>query len=246
MATSSIDGCSCLCLTYGRPALLEEAVESFLRQEGEVPRELIVVNDHPAQEIVCDAPGVHVFNLPRRLKTLGEKRNLSVALSRYKNLLIWDDDDIYLPWRVEAATNLLTENDGFRCPYAWVMNNDHLAPEIEHNFFHGCMGVNRALYEAAGGYPFMNGGEDAAFEKRLKNARLKYSDTVQLPADQLFYIYRWKHGHYHTTAVPDLEMIQPVIQPGRIVLVPHWSQDYVALTRRHRRCTGRYPSRFIV
>ena len=31
-------GASCLCLTYGRPHLLEEAVESFLRQDFAGPK----------------------------------------------------------------------------------------------------------------------------------------------------------------------------------------------------------------
>src|SRR5205807_6800276 len=69
-----MDGVSCLCLTYGRGRLLEEAIESFLRQDWPGPKELIVLNDHPDQELVIDHPEILV-NLPRRLRTLGEKRN---------------------------------------------------------------------------------------------------------------------------------------------------------------------------
>ena len=31
-----MSGVSCLCLTYGRPQLLEEAIESFLRQRWQI------------------------------------------------------------------------------------------------------------------------------------------------------------------------------------------------------------------
>jgi hypothetical protein len=82
-------GVSCLCLTYGRPHLLEEAVESFLRQRWNGEKELIVVTDHPEQTLVYEHPEVLIVNLNRRLKTLGEKRNLSVALARHDNLLVW-------------------------------------------------------------------------------------------------------------------------------------------------------------
>src|SRR6185437_12376322 len=90
-------GVSCLCLTYGRPRLLEESVESFLRQDWPGPKELVILNDHPEQPIVFEHPEVFVCNVGRRLRSLGEKRNLSVALARHDNLLVWDDDDIYLP-----------------------------------------------------------------------------------------------------------------------------------------------------
>src|SRR4051812_11161203 len=101
------DGVSCLCLTYGRVPLLEEAVECFRRQSWDGPKELIVVNDCPQQTLLIDDPYVHVFNLSRRLRTIGEKRNLSVALSAYDFLLNWDDDDLYLPWRIEEAMKVL-------------------------------------------------------------------------------------------------------------------------------------------
>lgn len=57
------EGVSCLCLTYGRPELLEEAIESFKRQQWAGPKELIVVNDHPDQEILCTDNEIVIFNL---------------------------------------------------------------------------------------------------------------------------------------------------------------------------------------
>jgi glycosyltransferase involved in cell wall biosynthesis len=113
-------GVSCVCLTYGRPTLLEESIESFLRQDWNGPKELIVVNDHPDQQLKFDHPEVTIFNIPRRLKTLGEKRNFSIALARWDNLLIWDDDDIYLPWRITETMKTLPTAQFFKCPNAWV------------------------------------------------------------------------------------------------------------------------------
>ena len=37
---------SCICPTYGRPELLEEAIYCFLLQDYPGPKELIVLNDY--------------------------------------------------------------------------------------------------------------------------------------------------------------------------------------------------------
>src|SRR5215203_4271785 len=72
---------SCICATYNRPPshqhLIEEAIESFLRQDYP-NKELIIVNDAAGQELVCDAPGVRTFNVSERFPNLGEKYNYAV------------------------------------------------------------------------------------------------------------------------------------------------------------------------
>ncbi|MEZ4657920.1 MAG: glycosyltransferase family A protein [Caldilineaceae bacterium] len=47
---------SCICLTYGRPAVLEEAIYSFLQQDYQGPKELIVLNDYVDQTLYFDHP----------------------------------------------------------------------------------------------------------------------------------------------------------------------------------------------
>jgi glycosyltransferase involved in cell wall biosynthesis len=66
---------SCICPTYNRPPhhqhLLEEAIESFLRQDY-ANKELIVLNDCPGQELLCDAPGVRVVNAAERFPSISD------------------------------------------------------------------------------------------------------------------------------------------------------------------------------
>jgi hypothetical protein len=61
---------SCICPTFNRlPGsqwLLEEAIESFLRQDYAY-KELLVLNDCPGQELICDAPDVFVINFPQTI-----------------------------------------------------------------------------------------------------------------------------------------------------------------------------------
>ena len=72
---------SCICLTYGRPAILAEAIESFLQQDYQGRKELIVLNDYVDQILTFDHPEVRVINVPKRFRTVGEKMNAAVALA---------------------------------------------------------------------------------------------------------------------------------------------------------------------
>src|SRR5262245_8679210 len=58
---------SCMCLTYGRPPhLVEEAIESFLRQDYRGQKELIVLNDLFGQELRFEHPEVQIVNVGKR------------------------------------------------------------------------------------------------------------------------------------------------------------------------------------
>ena len=107
---------SCICPTYGRPALLEEAIYCFLQQDYPGPKELIVLNDYAGQTLLFDHPEVRMINLPTRFRTVGEKRNAAVALAAHDLLFVWDDDDIYLPHRLSFSVANFDAQKGFFKP----------------------------------------------------------------------------------------------------------------------------------
>ncbi|MEZ4657924.1 MAG: glycosyltransferase family A protein [Caldilineaceae bacterium] len=94
---------SCICPTYGRVGLLEEALESFLRQDYPGRKELIVLNDEDQQTLLFDHPEVRIINLPARCHSLGEKFKAAVALASHDLIFVWRDDDIYLPHRLSYS-----------------------------------------------------------------------------------------------------------------------------------------------
>lgn len=224
------EGVSCLCLTYGRPELLEEAIESFKRQQWKGPKELIVVNDHPDQEMLYPDNEIVIINLKRRLRTLGEKRNLSVALAKYDYLLIWDDDDIHLPWRIEEAMRTLPKDQFFKCPQIWLAISGELEDEPRRSDFvyHGAAAYSRYIFEQVGGYGCINGGEDQDFESRIRSHPQvkKYWKVTTLPIARLYLIYRKYHGHYNASGVGSLSEISPEVRKGKYWLQPHWKKDY--------------------
>ena len=119
---------SCQCITYGRPELLEEAIESFHRQDYEGEKELIILNDHADQHLVYSHPEVKIINTPARFRTIGEKRNACIAMCSGGVIFPWDDDDISLPWRISLSLRYLEDRKYFKNKRAWLWQNGELRP----------------------------------------------------------------------------------------------------------------------
>ena len=241
-------GVSCICLTYARPELLEESIESFLRQDYAGPKELIVLNDYEQQTLAFEHPEVHVVNLPKRLHTVGQKMNLAVALATYDLLFVWDDDDIYLPHRLAFSVRHFEPKKGFFKPdKAWFWDRGTLSGPVG-NFFHAGSCWSRALFDAVHGYPPEGSGYDQVFETRLGKAfRGSVAPYKAIKLEELYYIYRWGGiGSYHMSVygtyrpssnIGHQEVEQYVrqrakkgeVRQGHIALTPRWKTDYQKL-----------------
>ncbi|HEY0737769.1 MAG TPA: DUF6065 family protein [Herpetosiphonaceae bacterium] len=235
---------SCICLTYARPALLEEAIFSFLQQEYAGPKELIVVNDYDQQILEFDHPEVRVINLPRRLRTVGEKMNLAVALASHDLLFVWDDDDIYLPHRIAFSVEQFAPAKGFFKPdEAWFWSQGAVSGPTK-NFFHVGSCYTRTLFDAVRGYAAEGSGYDWRFEQRLAQSVPGSTTTYAIQPEDIYYIYRWDGtGSYHMSAfgeyTPDANVghreVEAYVQRsadageilrGRIQLIPQWRHNY--------------------
>jgi glycosyltransferase involved in cell wall biosynthesis len=226
---------SCLCITFGRTTLLDEAVESFLRQDYAGPKELIILNDLSALEIRGDIPGVTIVNLPRRMRTIGEKRNASVALARGDYLFPWDDDDISLPWRISVSMRrLLAGAEYFKPDRYWFLRKDGtLDPHPHVNMAHAMGAWTRRLFLEAGGYPAIQSGQDTELEHRFASTGRRQVETI--PTEELFYIYRWAvTGSYHLSQHGkgqgfDQAAVAVAGVEGIHELRSHWQRDYAEL-----------------
>jgi glycosyltransferase involved in cell wall biosynthesis len=231
---------SCICPTFNRPPnyqhLVEEAVESFLRQTYP-NKELILLNDCRRQELVCDAPGVRVFNIADRFASLGEKWNAAARLASGDLVAPWPDDDISLPWRLSLSVELIDGADYFNPRCYWF---DHRGLHFDHKvgYAHVASMYKRTALEAVGGYPAISFGEDAAVDRRL--ASLKHvvdpsRGARQLERSEWFFIYRWGVSPVHASSRSDEGFYREVgtmpVEEGRFELAPHWRSDYVADTR---------------
>ncbi len=235
---------SAICLTYGRPAVLEEAIYAFLQQEYPGRKELIVLNDYVDQHLTYDHAEVQVFNVTKRFRTVGEKMNAAVALAAHDLLFVWDDDDLYLPHRLRFSVDRFEPTQGFFKPNkAWTWDNGALSGPNE-NLFHVGSCWSRALFDAVRGYPAEGTGYDLVFEQRLEQHVPGCTAPYLIQPEDIYYLYRWAGtGSYHMSSfgsyeaghnVGDSDVAafvrhqakQGALPRGHVPLQPHWKADY--------------------
>ena len=230
---------SCLCPTFARVALLEEAIESFLKQDYPGEKELIVLNDFTVQNLTFEHPEVKVHNLSERATSLGEKRHKTAELATGEYFMTWGDDDIHLPWRISRMVEAVK-----REAKPLVLEGWHYVTQEDGIFLNrwstcGAHIVARELYEKVGGIPYLNAGEDVEFNRisqRVVGAPIPYATSA--PA----FVYRW-HGtrRPHVSGIgPEkpyarmLERARAHVREGEepsgeVVLKPVWRDNYLAL-----------------
>ncbi|TWU18574.1 glycosyltransferase family 2 protein [Allorhodopirellula heiligendammensis] len=157
--------------TFGRPELVSESVAMFLAQDYP-QKELIILNDCDGQIFRFDHPQVRVVNQSQRYATLGEKRNACIELAVGEVIAVWDDDDVYLPWRFsDAVREMLSRQAAFYRPSEfwayWGDANLHDNQSTPGWVSHGFCCFTKKLWETVGGYPQQSLGEDAVFFKRI-------------------------------------------------------------------------------
>jgi glycosyltransferase involved in cell wall biosynthesis len=228
---------SCQCITYGRTTLLDEAVESFLRQDYLGRKELVILNDLPSLELRFHHPEVKVINLPCRMRTIGEKRNACVAMCGGEVIFPWDDDDISLPHRISYSLQQMTNHRYFKSDRMWTWGTSGLQPGTRKALAHAMGCWSRALFDEVGGYPHMQSGQDAGIEERFKGKGRIVEET---PDHCVYYIYRFADTHsYHLSShgygrgYQEAERFVAIRSIGGVHDIrPHWKHDYVARVAR--------------
>ncbi len=229
---------SCLCPTYNRAPhnlrLVEEAIESFLRQDYP-NKELLVLNDTPGQTLCFDHPEVRMVNTPFRCSTLGAKRNLMASMASGELICVWDDDDISLPWRLSKSVELLGDAEYYNAGRYWYLERGNLHHDHVCGTSYFTSIYRKTTYQELGGTPDLSLGEDQAMDAKLRTR--KVAEQPPLPLEEWYYVYRWGVSPVHLSGVVGDTYYAalgklPIVE-GEFQLNPHWERDYVALTRLH-------------
>ncbi len=238
-----VPGISVLVPTYGRTRLLPEIMESFARQDYE-RKEMVILNDHPRQTLVYDGPeSIRIINRSMRYATLGDKRNALLAEALHPIVTYWDDDDIYLPYRLANGISLWRQ--GYRASIEgrmWVdVGEDHLLYSDPVSPMAGMLVEMRAAVEV-GGFPAQQSCADVEMVRALCARFWVYAEEY---ADSPTTIYRTTGDHMRVTKPdfsrePDPAVLARVTtaveadiaagkEPtGLVRLVPKWDRDYSA------------------
>jgi glycosyltransferase involved in cell wall biosynthesis len=239
---------SCVCPTFARAYLLEEAIESFHRQDYLGEKELIICNDFVDQELVYNHPEVKIINLSERAPNLGNKRNVAYSYASGDVFLTWGDDDIHLPGRISRMIEAMVKFNSefvFEGPY-YIIYAGKLS--FEKGKTSGAHIVSKNLFYNAGQIPEINSGEDQAFNSKVKEylAIDNSLPVCQLPPQ---FLYRWSSGRAHISQYGIdkenkksgyelfLEQAKQYVKEGkepggRYELKPSWSKDWLEETKK--------------
>lgn len=222
---------SVLTITYKRHHLLEEAIESFLRQENKIPtskeREMVIINDNADVDYVFDHPLVRIINHKERFPSIAAKLEWGYKQCKYDHIYRLDDDDLLAPWALDNVCFDIAHNPGheiYRSKGMYFFVNNKYEGENS-NINNG--NVYSKAYLDRIKFPDKSGDEDAditfGHKATIYESKLKHS-----------MLYRWGMGTFHISGLGQqpnqviLDHADKVLDntTGVIELKPHFKEDY--------------------
>ena len=155
---------SCLCPTYRRPKLLENSIACFLAQDYPADRRELIVLDDAGELPNQTGEGWQIISIRRRFRSLPEKFNALAGLARGEILIVWEDDDIYLPHHI--SSHVAAMNDHLWSKPSKVLSDytGQIEEEDATGRFHASLALTRLAFEKVGGWPLTLRGD---FDQQL-------------------------------------------------------------------------------
>ncbi|HEX4055488.1 MAG TPA: glycosyltransferase [Tepidisphaeraceae bacterium] len=233
---------SCVMPTYGRPDFVSESVAMFLAQD--YPRkELVVLNDCAGQELAGEFLGVRLINSKTRFATLGEKRNACIEAAVGPLIAVWDDDDIYLPWRLSLSLREMQRHQTrfYRAAEFWAYWGEaslHDNQSVPGWVNHPNTLFSKTLWQQVGGYPARGVGEDAEFFAKIHESLGQ--EFIKFPLDRIdrFFVLRGTSEYAHMSMAGGAKPLD--LSPGRRIVVPRPIADPVLKSSCDRLIQERY------
>lgn len=222
---------SVLTLTYKRHHILEEALQSFLLQKVDHPKEMIILNDAKDIDYVFDHPEVRIINHKQRFPSISAKLKFGFEQCKYDNMYRLDDDDLLSETGLATACEDILENPGYdiyrsKGIYFFVNNVNHgMTSNINNGNIYTKKYVERIKW------PDTSVGEDD--DITFHQGGKWFEPANKKPT----MVYRWGMQTFHLSgggtrpshialeqADENLQRINPA--SGIIHLNPHFKHDY--------------------
>ena len=218
---------SVLTITYKRHHLLEEAIESFLRQLPLSECEMVIINDNPDVDYVFDHPRVRIINHKERFPSIAAKLEWGYKQCKYDYIYRLDDDDLLTPWALNNVNVDILANPGFeiyRSEGMYFFMNNKFDKESS-NINNG--NVYTKAYLDRIKFPDKSGNED-------DDITFHHGGTIYESKLKHTMIYRWGMGTFHISGLGQvsnqviLDHADKVLDntKGEIILHPHFKNDY--------------------
>jgi len=241
---------SCLCLTYGRPHLIVEALHSYLMQDYDGESEFLIINDAPFQKYYFDHPNVRIINLDTTFEKWGAKEDFGIAECKYDTILQADDDDIQIqPIHLQNINKYFTEGSALLHWHNAAFTHGDAIAAIRPVGNSGIV-FSKEAWRTVGGYPHENCGADMLFTDRITHTHKLLVQRPEPPDEEVSWCYRWGQDDYNCSGMgadwerPEEEQIiarhtrhiQSLIDSGKmptgdITLKPYWRFDYTKMLK---------------
>ena len=217
--------------------LLPRALYSYLEQDyPDNCMELLILDDagqYRSQSSDSGKPW-ELVSVSRRFSSVGAKRNAAINMVSADTdaIVIWDDDDVYMPWTLQAHAKALESAD-WSCPSLVVDHKSEglkITEATEQYAFHAAWAFRMDIFKSVGGYSDINSGEDKDLAHRLISNGVKYADPIEFGFDPYFVFNRsgssfhisYAPGRYHKLKPRDvfIDKLEPC----------EWSMDYPKIT----------------
>jgi hypothetical protein len=236
----------CLCPTFGRPSMPANAAACFLGQKLRVgdTAEMIIFDDagQIAPQTLYDC--IHVITsdfwrpLPQKYPTMVAEA--AQRLDRPADAwVIWDDDDVYLPWHLSATAEALatapwSHPSVILSTYGIDPFSEDPRQEAAAGRFHGAAAVRTTTLIQTGGWCAQDRADyDQVHLHRWAGAG-KPGDPYLFTEPS--YVYRWgdtQRNHCSGNIQHNRYQRPPIQEPGTVErLVPTVDKSTMAIMRR--------------
>lgn len=140
--------------TYGRPALVENAIACFMAQHYPTERRRLLILDDAGQIAPQEGDGWSLCSTTVRMPTLIAKYVALEAVDAgwADAFVIWDDDDIYLPWHLAAHAIVLQDAQWSHPEMVWSLYDGSPKLESAAGRFWASAAVRRDLHRRTKGF----------------------------------------------------------------------------------------------
>jgi hypothetical protein len=223
----------CLMPTYGRPTLVQNAIACFMAQDYPAVRRRLLILDDAGQIAPQDGDSWVLCSTPVRMPTLISKYVALEAVDAgwADAFVVWDDDDIYLPWHLSAHAIALRNAPWSHPEMVWSLYTGSPKLEPAGRRFWASAAVRRDLHNRVLGFiP----SAQINFDVTHLAAWRKYGGEPGRPAPPSF-VYGWGRSNHCSaakTSAPDAHWYtgHQMLESGRVErLVPEMDPETLAI-----------------
>lgn len=191
-----------ICPTYRHPKLLASSLQLWLDQNYPLSHRQLIVLDDGETFYNQQGDGWILWSASERYPTISAKYNelLGLMNSKTEIVLVWEDDDTYLPNYVNWHVQALAAADFSKPSKVYSDYNRNRTGQVQleqaAGRFHSSLAFRWELIRKVGGWPDTKRADfdQQLISKLLANCR-KFEDTCNHGSIQ--YVYGWNTGSAH-------------------------------------------------